>query len=120
MMYISSQINDIFIMQSAGMVNEIRRVGRWLASGSKKEVFQKGFAKDYNSWTDKVQGDRITQLVIIGSGLDKNGITKSLDDCLISEEEYAQLKKKTRIDCKDYVGDDENDFDPFAPVEFED
>jgi len=81
---------------------------------------EKGHKEDYDSWTDKVQGDRKTQLVVIGSGIDVKGITKALDDCLVSEEEYEKnIKKSDGMIAKAYEGDKEDDTDPFAPYELE-
>merc|ERR1719458_1742145 len=90
MIWVSSQIDAMFTMQTAGMVNEVRHLGKWLASGTKEELIEKGHKEDYDSWSDKVQGDRKTQLVVIGSGIDVKGITQCLDDCLVSEEEYEK------------------------------
>jgi len=67
----------------------------------------------YEGWGDKVQGDRKTQLVIIGSGLDKQAIRQSLDECLISEEQYAKMKKENCVENMVIDGDEE---DPFEPV----
>lgn len=60
-----------------------------------------------------MQGDRKTQLVIIGSGLDKKAITETLDECLISPEQYAKMKKDNCIENMVIDGDVE---DPFEPV----
>merc|ERR1712203_977539 len=92
--------------------------GKWVATGTKEELYAKGHKEEYDSWKDKVQGDRKTQLVIIGSGLDVKGIRQSLDDCLVSEEEYLQMKHKDRIDAKPFEGGEEED--PFRPAELED
>merc|ERR1712151_321308 len=115
--YVSSQIDGMFSWQTAGMVNEIKHIGKWLASGTKKQLFKEGFQEEYNAWTDKVQGDRKTQLVIIGSGLDRKGITKCLDDCLVSEEEYAKMKKADKIEAMEWVHEEEED--PFRPIDKE-
>jgi len=103
------------------MTNELKHLGRWLAAGSKDELLEKGHKEEYDSWTDKLQGDRLTQLVIIGSGLDKDGITKSLDDCLISEAEYEKLKTGDGINSAEWVADadKEDDEDPFKPYDKE-
>merc|ERR1712217_649301 len=117
MIYSASQCNSMFTWQTSGIVNEIRHLGKWLASGSKDELYEKGHQEEYESWTDKKQGDRKTQLVIIGSGIDKDGITKMLDDCLVSEEEYEKMKVAEGIVDMEITGEDE---DPFRPVEDED
>lgn len=40
------------------------------------------------SW-DPEHGDRVTELVFIGIGLDQEAIVKQLDACLLTDEEYA-------------------------------
>jgi len=119
MVYVASQPQSIFTWQSAGMMCEVKELGKWLATGTKEELYKKGHQEEYDSWKDKVQGDRKTQLVIIGSELDKAGIIKSLDECLISEEQYAEMKKADKIE--NMVIENEDD-DPFRPIEkvFED
>jgi len=116
MIYIATQSDSIFTWQTSGIVNEIKHLGKWLSSASKEELFEKGHEEEYNSWEDKIQGDRKTQLVVIGSGLDKAGITKSLDDCLLSEEEYEKMKLPEGI--VNYKIEDDVE-DPFRPVEKE-
>jgi len=114
MIYLASQCNSMWTWQTAGIVNEIKHLGKWLASGTKEVLIEKGHQDEYDSWEDKKQGDRKTQLVIIGSQLDKEGITKMLDDCLVSEEEYEKMRAGENIVNKE-VGEDEED--PFRPVE---
>merc|ERR1711976_486868 len=114
MIYLASQSDAMFTWQTAGIVNEIKHLGRWLASGTKEELEKKDAMDEYNSWTDKVQGDRKTQLVLIGSGLDKAGIIKSLDDCLVTEEEYAKMKQADKIVPMEIENEED---DPFRPVE---
>merc|ERR1719230_456189 len=119
MIYVATQAQSIFTWQTAGMMCEVKELGKWVATGTKELLYEKGHMDEYNSWKDKVQGDRKTQLVIIGSGLDREAITKSLDDCLISEEQYAQMKKADRIENMELENPDD---DPFRPIEkiFED
>jgi len=119
MAYVATQAQSIFTWQTAGMMCEVKEIGKWVATGTKEVLEERGHMDEYNSWKDKVQGDRMTQLVIIGSGLDKEAITKSLDECLISEEQYAQMKKADRIENMELENPDD---DPFRPIEkiFED
>jgi len=119
MIYVATQAQSIFTWQTAGMMCEVKELGKWVATGTKEELEAKGHIEEYNSWKDKVQGDRKTQLIIIGSGLDKAAICKCLDDCLISEEQYAQMKKADKIENMELENPDD---DPFRPIEkvFED
>merc|ERR1712054_237365 len=114
MIYVATQAQSIFTWQTAGMMCEVKELGKWVATGTKELLYEKGHGEEYESWKDKVQGDRKTQLVIIGSGLDRAAISKSLDDCLISEEQYAQMKKSDRIENMELENPDD---DPFRPIE---
>merc|ERR1712050_310624 len=96
-LYVASQTDTIFTWQTSGIVNEVKTLGKWLASGDKEELYEKGHQEDYDSWKDKVQGDRKSEIVIIGSGIDREGVIKALDECLISEEEYKKMKKADKI-----------------------
>jgi len=116
MIYVATQAQNIFTWQTAGIMCEVKEMGKWLATQTKDELYEKGNKEEYDSWKDKVQGDRKTQLVIIGSGLDKQAITKSLDDCLISVEEYEKMKKENGVENMVLDADQE---DPFEPVEGE-
>merc|ERR1712054_128312 len=113
MIYVASQAQNIFSWQTAGIMCEVKEMGKWLATETKEELFKKGHKELYEKWENKVQGDRKTQLVIIGSGLDKQAIRASLDECLISEEQYAKMKKENCVENMVIDGDDE---DPFEPV----
>ena len=46
--------------------------------------------KDVRENWDPEFGDRHTQFVIIGTDLDQEALTKSLDECLLTTEEYDQ------------------------------
>ena len=41
-------------------------------------------------------GDMRQELVFIGQGLDQSGMTKALDECLLSEEMYCAVKPTGR------------------------
>jgi len=116
MIYVGTQPDDIFTWQTSGIVNEIRHMGKWLATNTKDELYEKGNEADYKSWSDKIQGDRKTQLVIIGSGIDKAKVTKCLDDCLMSAEEYAKMRKDIGIEPMVLP---EGEEDPFRAIEME-
>lgn len=48
----------------------------------------------------------MTRLVVIGSGLDVKGITKCLDECLITEEQQAKIKSENGIKNMVFEGED--------------
>lgn len=112
--YVASQAQSIYTWQTAGMMCEVKELGKWTCTGTKDELYAEGHKEEYDSWEDKVQGDRKNQLVIIGSGLDREGITKCLDDCLVSVEQYGKMKKENGIE--NMVIDAEEE-DPFRPIE---
>merc|ERR1712110_645571 len=60
MIYVASQPQSIFTWQSAGMMCEVKELGKWIATGTKELLYEKGHGKEYGSWKDKVQGDRKT------------------------------------------------------------
>lgn len=90
--WIASQEENIFTWSQAGLVNEINMIGNWLASKPTKELIQNGFKEEINSWKDKQIGDRRINMVIIGHNMDKKAITASLDNCLVSDKQFAQMK----------------------------
>jgi len=90
MFWVASQNENIFTWQQAGIVNEIKFLGKWLGAIPKKQLIKDGYKEEYDSWADKKVGDRKTNLVMIGSGLDKKAITKALDDCLLTDPEFKK------------------------------
>merc|ERR1712050_553568 len=112
MLYVATQTDSIFTWQTAGIMCEVKHLGKWLGSGTKQELYDKGHQEEYDSWKDKVQGDRKTQLVIIGSGVEKDAITKALDDCLVSVEQYKEMKKEDRIENMVVENEEEDHFRP--------
>jgi len=61
MIYIATQAQTVFTVQTAGMMCEVKATGRWLASGTKQDLIKEGYKKEYDSWKNKAQGDRMTQ-----------------------------------------------------------
>jgi len=76
MVFLSSQPDQIFTWQTSGIMCETRYFNKWQATKTKEELIDDGRKEEYESWNDKIQGDRKTELVIIGSGIDKAGVTK--------------------------------------------
>ncbi|MFD1452814.1 GTP-binding protein [Oceanobacillus sojae] len=84
--------NDVAgFLSQAGSMMTLEGAGRWLASYSEAE--QKALRVQdpslFEGW-DEQTGDRMTELVFIGSDMDKEGIIRSLDDCLVTEKEAGQ------------------------------
>ncbi|EST54458.1 cobalamin synthesis protein CobW [Brevibacillus panacihumi W25] len=78
-------------VSQAGPSIEIGTAGYWTAALPPEEQ-QVLLAEDPEwaaSW-DPVHGDRVTELVFIGIGLDQEAIVKQLDSCLLTDEEYAE------------------------------
>ncbi|WP_397538803.1 GTP-binding protein [Rummeliibacillus pycnus] len=86
----SASHNDIAILFSqAGSAINISPISYWVAALPKEQqekiIIQNPEVMD--EW-DPEFGDRNTQLVIIGMDLPKDEITKQLDKCLLTEEEF--------------------------------
>ncbi|MFD1388396.1 GTP-binding protein [Oceanobacillus oncorhynchi subsp. oncorhynchi] len=86
-------------LSQAGSMMTLEGAGRWLASYSEaeQEALKVQDPSLFEDW-DEQAGDRMTELVLIGSEMDKEGITASLDACLVTEEEAGQ-------DISDFVDD---------------
>merc|ERR1711948_151777 len=52
MIYVASQPAAIFTWQTAGIMNDIKHLGKWLAAGTKEELYEKGHNAEYDSWND--------------------------------------------------------------------
>jgi hypothetical protein len=66
-------------------------VGSWLAVLSEEER-QQIFQEDpelLERWDD-TYGDRLTEIVFIGMGMNRQEIETSLDSCLLTDEEMTQ------------------------------
>lgn len=78
-------------LSQAGSMMTLEGAGRWLASYSEaeQEALKVQDPSLFEDW-DEQAGDRMTELVLIGSEMDKEGIAASLDACLVTEEEAEQ------------------------------
>lgn len=86
----SARHNDIAILFSqAGSAVNISPLSYWVAALPKEQQQQIfiQYPEVRGSW-DPEFGDRKTQLVIIGIDLPKDEITKQLDACLLTDEEF--------------------------------
>ncbi|MFJ8260965.1 GTP-binding protein [Rummeliibacillus sp. NPDC094406] len=82
--------NDIAILFSqAGSSINISPLSYWVAAlpeGQRKQILLQN-PQVSDEWDPEI-GDRNSQLVIIGMDLPKGKITKQLDECLLTEEEF--------------------------------
>ena len=67
----------------AGLESQITVAGRWIASLPEKRQQRYRERRDPN-WTD-AYGDRETQLVLIGQGMDQDRIERMLDECQLTD-----------------------------------
>lgn len=100
----SARHNDIAILFSqAGSAVNISPLSYWVAALPKEQQQQIfiQYPEVRGSW-DPEFGDRKTQLVIIGIDLPKDEITKQLDACLLTDEEFDKDWRtfETPFDCK--------------------
>ena len=71
------------LFETSGQQVQLQATGRWIASAPKREM-EKLLQENPNieaDWDD-LYGDRMIKLCIIGQKLDKEKITKELDECL--------------------------------------
>jgi len=91
--WMASRPDQAILWSQAGGSLKAEIYGRWWASVSMKERAMNPAYLDNQEliqakW-DKKWGDRMNELVFIGQDMDKEKITKDLDDCLISDLETA-------------------------------
>jgi G3E family GTPase len=82
-LWLSDQDDMMLMFEEAGISIDIQPVGRWLATGTEREI-KKELLKDpklREEWDPKY-GDRMNKLVFIGLKMDKENIISQLDACL--------------------------------------
>lgn len=72
-----------YLFEQAGVQKKLTEAGQWYATAPEDELermlaTEPGLRRD---WDDEY-GDRMQKLVFIGQHLDREAITKALDDCL--------------------------------------
>lgn len=75
--------NDAYMFEQAGKQINIANAGQWVATAPRK-VRAKMMEEDPTlvaDWDEEI-GDRMIKVVFIGHDMDKEGIIKSLDECL--------------------------------------
>ena len=82
-MYFSQNRDMSLLFEQAGVQKTLQEAGLWFATASEAELRQlmkqePGLVRDW----DPKYGDRMEKIVFIGRHLDKEGLTRALDDCL--------------------------------------
>ena len=81
--YFSQNRDMSLLFEQAGVQKTLQEAGLWFATASEAELRQlmkqePGLVRDW----DPKYGDRMEKIVFIGRHLDKEGLTRALDDCL--------------------------------------
>ncbi|TCK03200.1 UNVERIFIED_ORG: G3E family GTPase [Anoxybacillus amylolyticus] len=84
--------NDMCVLLSqAGTSISIQAAGRWMASYPEEDIKQ--LLQEEEAWREKwddTYGDRLTELVLIGINMNADRIERSLDQCLLTDEEMKE------------------------------
>ena len=82
--YFSDEMDMCYLFEQAGKQVSIRQAGQWFATMPEDELAQmmERDAALRADWDEKY-GDRMQKIVFIGQHMDKEAITKALDECLI-------------------------------------
>ncbi|ASS98464.1 GTP-binding protein [Geobacillus thermocatenulatus] len=84
--------NDWCILLSqAGTSISMQAAGRWMASYPEEDIKQ--LWQEEEAWREKwddTYGDRVTELVLIGIQMNADRIERSLDECLLTDEEMKE------------------------------
>lgn len=81
--YFSVNPDMSYLFESAGRQKQLKEAGLWFATAPAEE-FEELVAQDpgiLKDWDDNY-GDRMIKLVFIGRGMDRDAITRALDECL--------------------------------------
>ena len=82
--YFSDEKDMSYLFEQAGSQKQIRQAGQWYASAPAEDLAQlmksdPGFMRDW----DEEYGDRMQKIVFIGKDMDRDRITRDLDECLV-------------------------------------
>ncbi|MEH7387748.1 GTP-binding protein [Bacillus sp. JJ1521] len=86
--WLASRNDEAVLLSQAGPSLSFQPVGNWIASlplNDREMIFDEE-PEILNDW-DPIFGDRKTELVLIGIGMEKEQLTDSLNGCLLSDEE---------------------------------
>jgi G3E family GTPase len=97
--WLASRPHDALSFSQAGGSSRMEKAGVWWSSMPFAErmsypSFASSRAEIENRW-HKQWGDRMNELVFIGQDMDKEGVIAGLERCLLQENEYYLLDKKT-------------------------
>ena len=83
MCYFASEYDTCYVFEQAGRQFQLKNAGQWYATMPKNELAELMLNEPslVRDW-DPQYGDRMQKLVFIGQKMDKETITKALDDCL--------------------------------------
>jgi G3E family GTPase len=87
-LWLASRNNIVALLSQAGPSIIFQGAGEWIAAypeGDQREILREE-PELLERW-DEVYGDRLTELVMIGIDMDQTEIEKTLDNCLLTEEE---------------------------------
>ena len=81
--YFSDERGMSYLFEQAGSQKQLRQAEQWYATAPEEDLIQlmqndPGFMRDW----DAKYGDRMQKIVFIGQNMDKEQITRDLDDCL--------------------------------------
>lgn len=90
-LWLATRNNVAALLSQAGPSLTIENAGQWIAAYPEEEQ-QQILQEDpelLERW-DEIHGDRMTELVLIGIGMDQKQITDSLENCLLTDDEMNQ------------------------------
>ncbi len=99
--WIASRPDNAILWSQAGGSLKVEIYGRWWASVSLKyrassQAYMDNQAEIQAKW-DKKWGDRMNELVFIGQDMDKEELSRELDECLLTELEIAGMDAGTHF-----------------------
>lgn len=90
-LWLATRNNVAALLSQAGPSLTIENAGEWIAAYPEEE--QQKILKEepelLERW-DETYGDRMTELVLIGIGMDQKLITNSLESCLLTDDEMEK------------------------------
>jgi len=92
--WLATRMRDCGTWAQAGSSLTIDRAGMWYAALPKSQWEGTGGLEDWvkSNWQDPF-GDRRQEIVFIGAGMDREELTRQLDACLLSGDEFSQGPK---------------------------